>query len=256
MRIKTILESKENINLYLDYRRYFISFIKKVFKSTNLFKEIYNEKTYKPFVFSTYFENNFKIENSNKTINASNRVSFLFSSGDPVIITNFYNGLITLKNTLKNQFLSIGNLSLQIKSVKLLNYKKINSNKVIFRTLGICVFTNPEANKKEFQNFYILPSDNIEKFNEILLKTTNDKYNFLMNNSNFYRIKLNLIQKDGEESIKEVLVKHYDGYIRGFRGTFELQGDKEILQFVYDYGLGVRTGQGFGLLEIVKELNP
>jgi CRISPR-associated endoribonuclease Cas6 len=54
--------------------------------------------------------------------------------------------------------------------------------------------------------------------------------------------------------MKEVLVKHYNGYVRGFKGVFELSGSPEILQFVYDYGFGIRTGQGFGLLELVKEL--
>lgn len=31
-----------------------------------------------------------------------------------------------------------------------------------------------------------------------------------------------------------------------------MKGDPWVLQFLYDYGLGVRCGQGFGILEIVK----
>ncbi|MCM8767987.1 MAG: hypothetical protein NC921_04300 [Candidatus Omnitrophica bacterium] len=26
------------------------------------------------------------------------------------------------------------------------------------------------------------------------------------------------------------------------------------MQFLYDFGFGVRTGQGFGLLEVIKQL--
>jgi len=53
-------------------------------------------------------------------------------------------------------------------------------------------------------------------------------------------------------SIEEVLVKHYGGYVRGFLGEFKLHTDNpEVLKFVYQYGLGVRTGQGFGYLEVV-----
>jgi CRISPR-associated endoribonuclease Cas6 len=53
-------------------------------------------------------------------------------------------------------------------------------------------------------------------------------------------------------STEEVLVKHYGGYVRGFLGEFKLYTDNpEVLKFVYQYGLGVRTGQGFGYLEVI-----
>jgi len=48
--------------------------------------------------------------------------------------------------------------------------------------------------------------------------------------------------------------QHYGGKITSIRGNITLAGYPASLQFLYDYGLGVRTGQGFGLLEVVKQL--
>ncbi|MEN3046978.1 MAG: CRISPR-associated endoribonuclease Cas6 [Candidatus Hydrothermales bacterium] len=44
------------------------------------------------------------------------------------------------------------------------------------------------------------------------------------------------------------------GFLKGFKGVFILESSSWMLQFIYDFGLGVRTGQGFGLLELISEL--
>lgn len=243
MRIKILFEGKEILNFKKDYRRNFISFLKSVFEKTNLSKEIYQRKEYKPYVFSVYLGKEFKID---EEIQAGKEISLLFSSGDPVIITNFYNGVIKLKKEDKK---IIGE-NLKIKDISLLPYKKINKNRAIFKTIGVCVLNDPDAPRDDFKRWYIIPTDDIEKFNEILFKRVNDKYQFLMKKKDTHKIKLNL----NNSNIKEVIVKHYEGYVRGFKGIFELEGSAEILQFIYDYGFGIRTGQGFGLLEIIKEV--
>jgi CRISPR-associated endoribonuclease Cas6 len=241
VRIKILFEGKEIFNFKKDYRRYFISFLKSVFEKANLL-EIYEKKEYKPYVFSVYLGKEFKID---EEIQAGKEMSLLFSSGDPVIITNFYNGVIKLKKEDKK----IVGENLKIKDINLLPYKKINKQKAIFKTIGVCVLNNPDAPKDDFKKWYIIPTDDIEKFNEILYERINDRYKYLMKRKDNHNIKLNLIK---DYPIKEVIVKHYEGYVRGFKGIFELEGSREILQFVYDYGFGIRTGQGFGLLEIIK----
>ena len=241
MKIKIIFESEKKLNLPKDYRRYFISFLKKVFEKVNL-EKIYQRKEYRPYTFSVWLGENFKID---EELHTDTKISFLFSSGDPVVITNFYNGIIKLK---KEGFKIIREI-LEIKDINLLPYRKIKTNKAIFKTIGVCVLNNPEAPKDDFRNWYIIPVDDLDKFNEILFKRTNDRFKYLTGKKEAHPIRLNLIEN---YPIKEVIVKHYNGYIRGFKGIFELEGSPEILQFVYDYGFGIRTGQGFGLLEIIK----
>ncbi|AEH23307.1 CRISPR-associated protein Cas6 [Thermodesulfobacterium geofontis OPF15] len=243
MKIKIIFESKEKLSLDKDYRCHFISFLKKVFEKANL-ERIYQRKEYRPYTFSVWLGETFKID---EKLHTDTKISFLFSSGDPVVITNFYNGVLKLKN---ERFKIIGE-NFEIKDINLLPYKKIKTNKAIFKTIGVCVLNNPQVQKKDFKSWYITPYDDLDKFNEILYQRTNDRFKYLTGRKDAHPIRLNLLEN---YPIKEVMVKHYNGYVRGFKGVFELSGSPEILQFVYDYGFGIRTGQGFGLLELVKEL--
>ena len=51
--------------------------------------------------------------------------------------------------------------------------------------------------------------------------------------------------------VKKTYVKHYGGYLKCFLGKFKIVTDnEEILKFIYDFGMGLRTGQGFGYLEV------
>jgi len=242
MRIKVLLESENDLTFPKDYRRYFMSFLKKAFEKAGFLDEIFGEKKYRPYVFSVWFGENFKID---EKVRAGNKISFFFSSGDPLVITNFYDGVLKLKDErhklIKECF--------EIKEIRLLSYKKITSNKATFKTMGICVLNNPQGLKKDFKAWYVTPNDDLELFNEILYQRTNDRFRYVTGKNVTHFIKLNLIEG---RQLKEVIAKHYNGNVRGFSGTFELEGSPEILQFVYDYGLGVRTGQGFGLIELVN----
>ncbi len=61
MRINIKLGEKgEEIFIERDYRRYFISFLKSVFKKGCIFEEIYSAKREKPFTFSVFLGKNFE----------------------------------------------------------------------------------------------------------------------------------------------------------------------------------------------------
>jgi len=38
-------------------------------------------------------------------------------------------------------------------------------------------------------------------------------------------------------------------------GEFEIEAPQEVLQLIYDTGIGVRRSQGFGMLEFIKSNN-
>jgi CRISPR-associated endoribonuclease Cas6 len=40
--------------------------------------------------------------------------------------------------------------------------------------------------------------------------------------------------------------------MQGFTGIFELQGDPQVLNLIYQVGLGVRRSRGFGMLEVAQ----
>ncbi len=127
--------------------------------------------------------------------------------------------------------------------------QKQKSKEVIFKTVGISIFTDPEKSANDFNSRYIIPrKNNIKRFNEVLNKRTEERLKYLKGINK--RIKLEFKFVD-DNSIIETVILYYNGYIKGFRGKFILKGDIEILQFIYDYGFGVRIGHGFGLLETI-----
>lgn len=51
---------------------------------------------------------------------------------------------------------------------------------------------------------------------------------------------------------KKIVTKYKDTWITAYHGIFELCGDAEYLQFLYDVGLGVKTSQGFGMFDVIS----
>ncbi|MBC7189418.1 hypothetical protein H5U35_04285, partial [Candidatus Aerophobetes bacterium] len=40
--------------------------------------------------------------------------------------------------------------------------------------------------------------------------------------------------------------------IKGWMGTYRLEGNPELIKFSYDAGLGAKNSQGFGMYEVVN----
>jgi len=93
---------------------------------------------------------------------------------------------------------------------------------------------------------YATPID--ADFRDCLLENIQRRYKLLFGKE------LSLNRFDFEPiGVKEELIKHYNGYLRGFLGSFRIDTDsQELFRFVYQYGMGLRTGQGFGYLEVLK----
>ncbi|HOK56580.1 MAG TPA: CRISPR-associated endoribonuclease Cas6 [bacterium] len=239
--------SNKEVKVPSNIRSFFISFIKKVFENTDklLYSSLFNSKKAKPYVFSPYFGEEFKEGKIGKDI------SFIFSSGDFSLISSFWNGILLLKEK-KLDYIEIEGEKFNLNNIKLLPNKKIIGNEVIFKTIGISVLTDPEVSAKDFKNWYIIPEkDKIERFKDVLRKRTEERIKYIKGIEKKIELEFSIPE---EATNSDTVVPHYDGYVRGFRGIFCLKGEPEILQFLYDYGFGVRTGQGFGLLEIVKQI--
>jgi|GEM_PF-366320 CRISPR-associated endoribonuclease Cas6 len=264
MRLKVVIgDEEEEIKIKDDYRRYFISFVKMSFEDN--FDKIYSKKIVKPFTFSVFLGKNFKKEKEEMII--SPPVNLIFSTGDFEIFTQFFNGVMKMKEENKGIKIGGGKI-LRIKNLFLMKPAEITSSSAIFKTVETCILTNPDEDAKNFKRWFITPKDNLDEFNRIFEKRMNQKYEIIKGRKISAKIRLiplgdeerqRLVRKGvipgsfNHESIKEVYVKHYGGFMRGFKGVFYLEGNPEMLQFVYDYGLGVRTGQGFGLIDILQK---
>jgi len=228
-------------------RKSFISFIKKVFKSASeeKYNALFSSKKVKPYCYSPFLG-----ESLEENIIGPN-ISFIFSSGDYEIISSFWNGIIILSKE-KNDHLEINGKRFNLSNILLLPNKDINSDRVIFKTIGVSILTDPFSSPADFKKWYIIPEkENMEKFNEVLKVRVKQRYKLIKGKEIEPDLKFSLIEN---YPIKETIIPLFNGYLRGFRGYFLLEGNKKILKFLYDFGFGVRTGQGFGLLEIVKQL--
>jgi CRISPR-associated endoribonuclease Cas6 len=231
-----LTEPKKEAIISIDYRRRFISLLKRIFGKD------FDEASVKPYTFAVYFGKNAKF--SNDFITVVDPITFRFSTGDEEVAMVFYNGIIRLK---KEGYLH--DLSPNFEHGAFFRIEKIALEKEPplknkFKTLSPVVIER-KTDSKSSRERYAIPGDS--DFNRWLVENQQRRTSILLTKPMpFTELYLEPV------SIEEVLVKHYGGYVRGFLGVFNLHTDNpEILKFVYQYGLGVRTGQGFGYLEVV-----
>lgn len=175
-------------------------------------------------------------------------LSFYVSSSEYQFMVCLYNGLLDMKS-----FQFGNNIYLKLERVFMLNEKKINADEVMFRTNAPVLIENKEGNP-------ILPiasdlspiasfNDHFNAIHDRILKDIRGEG--LHREMEFIPVKM-----------KKQVVKHT---LKGFRektgkpfmtltcfeGCFKLKGDPRDLQRLYQIGIGLRTGQGFGMVDIV-----
>lgn len=272
MRLRLIFNSKEReLILPADYRRLFMSFIKKAFTVSNYAHKIYRGRVFRPFCFSVFLGEGliFNKSNSNSFFRIKLPIDMIFSTGDTEVFINFYNGCIKLLKQKEGILLRNGE-NLFLDEIEVKDRVKIRSRVCLFKTIGISVLTDPEENAKDFKKWFLTPvNSNLERFNFALEKRTFSRYKFTTGVDLLGGIIFTPLSEDeikilirqgllnsrfGTKSIKEIVIYHYGGFLKGFKGVFWIESYPEILQFIYDFGLGVKTGQGFGCVELIKQL--
>lgn len=218
---------KDNNIMPISYRISTLHLVKDIFARSGMYKKYFTDKIVKPYTYSVYF-NNMRI--TEDFIYFDKYFILNFSSNSKVLVNHIWENINTgLKFT-------IGNKEYTIDLIKKSN-PKIRWNKMI---ADISILTNPFVDSKD-NKYFITPSDNLKLFNEVLNYQLKRKFKYLYKNTRVGSIYLTPI------SMEDVIVKHY-GILRGFRGSFKINGDKTLIKFIFDNGLGVKTGQGFGYI--------
>jgi CRISPR-associated endoribonuclease Cas6 len=231
-----LTEPQKEAIISIDYRRRFISLLKRIFGKD------FDEASVKPYTFAVYFGKKAKF--SNDFITVIDPITFRFSTGDEEVAMVFYNGIIRLKKEGYLHDLSPNSEHGAFFRIEKIALEEEPPLKNKFKTLSPVVIER-KTDSKSSRERYAIPGDS--DFNRWLVENQQRRISILLTKPMpFTELYLE------SASIEEVLVKHYGGYVRGFLGVFNLYTDNpEILKFVYQYGLGVRTGQGFGYLEVV-----
>lgn len=240
MRLQANLEMNTDW-LTKDYRRIFMALMKNVFSAydptlcINLYGTVdHKRKVNKPFTFSLHFPKYNRIE-GNK-IYCGSKVGLFFSSNDEILVTAFYNGLK------KNKQIIIGEnhpITFNLKNIQLLPVKKINNNKIEFKAISPIL-----VNERENNLIFIPPThpDFDITFRNIISNQANELD--VPCSSNEIHIDI--------QAMKKLPLTHYNQTMTSWLGKFTMEAPREVLQLVYDTGIGVRRSQGFGMLEIEK----
>ena len=231
----------EKSSLPKDYRRIILSYIKKSLTEIldgRYYSQYFKDNIQKDFCFSL------KLPKAKFTkdeiILEDNSIKVLFTSDD-----RQKTGLLLQQAFMKQKnkkFLITNQTSITLKQIHQQREQKITSSKVIFKTYGLCIRDhNKETNK---DNHYVY-SD--EKFNEQLKVVLKNQ----ISQTGFSKDIVDSI-KFSPINCKKVLVKHYDTYVDTTVGSFLLEGNPLLLQYLYDVGMGSRNTM-FGYLDLLTQ---
>ncbi len=221
----------------LDYRKGFMSLIKESLKdsSSEEFKRVYGKRAGRNIVFNCCFGKDMRIDKKRENI-VLNSPTFLFelSSPDTKLIAMIYNGLR------KNREYAIFDSKIKLKDITPVNTLIRSKDRIRVRSVcPILVKSSPDSGSR-----YLLPGE--ESFYGCLNHFCKVRYEEFF--SEEFKGSVELLPLE----LKRVVVKHMGTYHTGFKGIFELSSSSKMLQFLYDAGIGTRTSQGFGMLELVS----
>lgn len=237
MRIKLYF-TLENTKIPIDYRRSIISFIKLSLSEygEKEFKKYYNQKDniIKPYTFSIFFR---QPQITGKEIVVKDRKFEMNMS-----IEN-YETAITLYNSFnhqKNKKFSINQNSWTLKKIIFIPEKEIKDNKIVIK------FQAPLCVRQRVENKDYYYSFENEKFEETLKMNVKEQLKIT-------NISLELIDtlKITPIKAKKVIIKFYEKQIECSTGIFELEGNIELLNYLYKAGIGSKHSAGFGMFQIV-----
>lgn len=197
----------------------------------------FNNRNYKPFCFS-HLLGNFKIVGKNLAF--SGESTLIVSSFDQEFINS-----ITTTCIIKDD-LFIGQNKIEVTSFSC-NEEKLDKSEYIVKTLSpFFLYSTFNNMGSSLRHFY----------------SPNDKKNFnIQVNNNLRRKAQAFFGKDWDDKSIEILpifvAKKTELYKQGvyecYNGTFRIKGDIDLINLVYDVGLGMGNGKGFGLLEFINK---
>ncbi|NWF52836.1 MAG: CRISPR-associated endoribonuclease Cas6 [Nitrospirae bacterium] len=265
MRIKVTFRAEK---LPILYRHRFMALIKEALEKSDAdYKEsLYpdknseHSKVAKPFCFSVsmpsgktakkekiVIDEGVEIEDTVFYFPQGKSLSFYVSSCDYQFMMCLYNGLLEIKA------FDFGNgITLRLDRVFMLNEKKINGDEVVFKTNSPILIEDKDGKPLLPADSEISKSIFNEHFNAIHDRIVKDiRGEGLYRDMEFVPVKLKKqVVKHTLKGFREKTGKPYMT-LTCFEGCFKLKGDPRDLQMLYQIGIGLRTGQGFGMVEVV-----
>lgn len=242
MKVKLTFEVN-NKELNADFSRPIISFFKKATQEydEDLYMKCFgsNAPTSKSYSFSKYFPN-MKREGEKMILN-DNCFTVHFSAYDLEEGMLFCNAFLGQLN--KKHSFSSGSW-MKLKQVMLMPSKEVTTSNVLIKFMSPFLIQchNKETNKTRY---YAYNDEGFEeKFNNVIAAQI-EKFAPHLKGKNV-TIK--------PVSPKKTVARVFKLKVTANLGLYQLTGDKEVIEFLYEAGLGSRRNAGFGLFDIVSNV--
>jgi len=166
-----------------------------------------------------------------------NGMCLTIRSADPYFIQLVFTYFI------KHEHIRIGNMTAKVGDVKLSD-DRIFEDHIVIRTLSpiTAYITNEDGH-----TVYYSPDN--KKFYDSLIKNAWRKWGSAYGYAE--ESKLYIRGCENERYIKRA-TRFKSTYITAWHGTFILEGPPNLLDFLYQVGLGSKNSQGFGMFEVIK----
>lgn len=241
--MKILLQFKlKNNKLPIDYRRVILSFFKKALS------EIADGKYYEKYYFKPERRNfsfavnlpNPKFSKSEITL-GKNEFRITFSTSDKMTVFVFMSAFIKQKGN--NFSAPLGNVFI-LTNISQIGDKTASSSTALVKMLSpLCI---REHNRGENQDsYYSVASEYFEKKANKIIQEQLIESGFDDERVKGFSIK--------PLNSKKTVVFHYGNYIECSLGEFVLNGDKAIINYLLQSGIGSRKSAGFGLPILVAE---
>lgn len=239
-----------------DYRRNILSLIKEAINPNQIGTEIY-EKYYdkekrniKPFTFSVSFKTD-DAKNEKGVIHlVEPRIKLHFSASDPVFLIYVYNGLVQLKK----DYPIFPGLKAKVGHFNLEQQKNFRDYEAIFKTFSPIIVRDTDASGKsrgyitaDSPEFEDRLYHSVKSMCKVLLDGAPElqRSDFFADFTNFKTVRISHYtkEKDAPKGSKKELIEATTGIIK-------IKAPANVLQLIYDAGIGAKRSQGFGMLEI------
>lgn len=244
MRIEIVFELNK-AEILKDNKSIWISYLKNIISQCNngkYYERFFSGTNAKDYSYSLIFSKPKYV--GDRIILENNIIKMIFSASDKNKTgLIFYSAFIANKG--KEFRLPNGN-SMILKSIRQIREKIITNNKIMVKTViggGLVIRDHNKITNKD--KYYTVDDDNFVKYANAILSLQAKQAGFAD------RICKNV--KIEPIDCKKVVVKQYGIYIDVTKGVFLLEGDKELLNYFYQAGLGSKHSMGYGLIDIVTQ---
>lgn len=231
----------QNTVLPIAYRYFVQSMIYNALESNSGFSQFLHDsgyinenRGYKFFTFSP-LSGNYQIKN--KKIIFSDNISLEIRSFEPEIIRLL---ICALKDGSKTD---IGRNTLTVE-------KCVLSNKIFYQPIVKIKTISPITAyvTRDYTNrIYFSPEDN--DFNQLIVNNAKRKWLSAGKSEDDFILSFKHIDT---MPIKKEVTTYKKSYITAWHGGFVLEGNPEVISFLYNVGLGSKNSQGFGMFEVIE----